>query len=154
MKTNLPNNTPHNDFFYSAMSRKDFARDFFAKYLPQNLQKVVDLATLSLCESKSISDKSKSLYKDVLYKCLCPENQTTYLYVLCEHQSNLEKHMPLRILEYNTSIIQKHLKNKGATYPLFANFVVYHGKKPWTYSTCLGDYYPIGEERLYMAPLP
>ncbi|MEM7173687.1 MAG: Rpn family recombination-promoting nuclease/putative transposase [Bacteroidota bacterium] len=147
--------TPHNDFFYEVMSKKDLAQAFFHKYLPQKLKKVVNLNKIDLCESKNVILEGKSLYKDMLYKCTGPQNQTAYLYALCEHQSHLEKHMPLRILEYNTRVIRTHIKQENSGYPLFANFVVYHGKAPWKYSTRLGDYYEnkiLGEQRLFMAP--
>jgi predicted transposase/invertase (TIGR01784 family) len=146
---------PHNDYFYAIMSRKERALAFFERYLPDNIKEVIDLSDLTLCESKHISDKGKTLYNDVLYKCSAIKGQTAYLYAMCEHQSNLEAHMPLRILEYNTAIIRAHIKGEAKTYPLFANFVVYHGKELWKYSTRLGDYYEnkaLGEKGLYMAP--
>lgn len=58
--------TPHDDFFYQVMSRKEKALTFFGRYLPEQLLAMIDLETISLAESKHVSDAGVSLYNDVL----------------------------------------------------------------------------------------
>ena len=102
--------TPHNDFFYQVMSRKEKALTFFRRYLPEKLLSAIDLATISLAESKHVSDTGVSLYNDVLYRCEFKGEQPGYLFAMCEHQSTPEAQMPLRLLKYNIATIEKHQK--------------------------------------------
>jgi predicted transposase/invertase (TIGR01784 family) len=102
--------TPHDDFFYQVMSRKDKALTFFGRYLPEKLLARIDLETIDLAESKHVSDEGVSLYNDVLYRCEFDEGQPSYLFAMCEHQSTPEAQMPLRLLKYNIATIEKHLK--------------------------------------------
>ena len=147
--------TPHDDFFYQVMSRKDKALTFFGRYLPEKLLARIDLETITLAESKHVSDEGVSLYNDVLYRCEFDEGQAGYLFAMCEHQSTPEAQMPLRLLKYNIATIEKHLKQGQGKFPIIVNIVLYHGRKPWNYSTAFVDYYAhpsLGKEFLDMAP--
>ncbi|MCP3660412.1 MAG: Rpn family recombination-promoting nuclease/putative transposase [Bacteroidetes bacterium] len=56
-----------------------------------------------------------------------------HIYTLLEHQSTNDKHMGIRILEYNTSLIRQHMKEKKTTKaPIILNIIIYAGKKPYT----------------------
>ncbi len=147
--------TPHNDFFYQVMSRKDKAKTFFERYLPKQILAITNLEEITLAESKHVSDAGISLYNDVLYKCPLTEGQVGYLFAMCEHQSTPDAQMPLRLLKYNIAAIEKHLKQEKGQFPVVVNIVLYHGKTPWNYSTSFVDYYAnpaLGKEFLYMAP--
>ena len=82
--------TPHNDFFYQVMSRKDTAMTFFERYLPKKILAIMNLNTISLAESKHVSDEGISLYNDVLYRCELDKGQEGYVFAICEHQSTPE----------------------------------------------------------------
>ena len=147
--------TPHNDFFYQVMSRQDKALAFFERYLPVPIREMADLSQLELCQSKHLSDEGISLYNDVLYRCPLAKDQMGYLFAICEHQSSPHAQMPLRLLKYDTATIEDHLKQGHKQFPVVVNIVLYHGKKPWNYSTAFADYYQnpdLGAQNLYMAP--
>jgi predicted transposase YdaD len=147
--------TPHNDFFYQVMSRKEMAKTFFERYLPEQVLAITNLEEITLAKSKHVSDSGISLYNDVLYKCMLTEGQVGYLFAMCEHQSTPDAHMPLRLLKYNIAMIEKHLKQDQGRFPVIMNIVLYHGSNPWNYSTSFSDYYAnpeLGKEFLYMAP--
>ena len=147
--------TPHNDFFFQVMSRKEKALAFFGRYLPEKLLAMIDLDTLTLYESKHVSDAGVSLYNDVLYRCIFEGGQPGYLFAMCEHQSTPEAQMPLRLLKYNVATIEKHLQQDQDKFPIIVNMVLYHGSSPWNYSTKFADYYvypDLGKEFLNMAP--
>ena len=58
-------------------------------------------------------------------------------------------------LKYDTATIEAHLKQGHKQFPVVVNMVVYHGNKPWNYSTAFADYYEnpeLGAQNLYMAP--
>jgi predicted transposase YdaD len=147
--------TPHDDFFYQVMSRKEKAKTFFERYLPKAVQEVTNLEEITLAESKHVSDAGISLYNDVLYRCELAEGQPGYLFAMCEHQSTPDDQMPLRLLKYNIATIEKHLKQAKERFPVIVNIVLYHGSKPWNYSTAFSDYYAnptLGKAFLDMAP--
>ena len=147
--------TPHNNFFYHVMSRKKKAVDFLARYLPKNVLPLINLDTISLSESKHLSDDGTSLYNDVLYRCELTQGQKAHSFVMCEHQSTLYPQMPLRLLKYNIAAIEGYLNQDHGKFPVIVNIVLYHGSKPWNYSTAFSDYYvnpELGKEFLYMAP--
>ncbi len=147
--------TPHNDFFYQVMSRKKRATAFFSRHLPEKVLSLINLKTLALAESKHLSDQGVSLYNDVLYQCKFNEGQSGYLFAMCEHQATPDDQMPLRLLKYNIATIEKHLKQDQEKFPVIVNIVLYHGNKPWNYSTAFADYYAnpiLGKQFLDMAP--
>ena len=92
--------TPHNDFFYQVMSRKDKALTLFERYLPEKVLAMINLDTLSLAESKHVSDSGITLYNDVLYRCEFNSGHPGYLFAICEHQSTPNNQMPLRPVSY------------------------------------------------------
>lgn len=147
--------TPHDDFFYKVMSRKEQAMTFFQRYLPKEVLDRICLERLELAESKHLSDEGVNLYNDVLYRCAFTQEQQGYLFAMCEHQSTPKAQMPLRLLKYNVATIEKHLKQNGGTFPIIVNIVLYHGHRPWKYSTQFADYYAdpaLGRKFLNMAP--
>ncbi|HSW70270.1 MAG TPA: Rpn family recombination-promoting nuclease/putative transposase [Gammaproteobacteria bacterium] len=55
-----------------------------------------------------------------------------YLYILCEHQSEVDKYMAFRLLVYIVRAIELHRKkNPNVSLPLIYPLVVYSGVKPW-----------------------
>ena len=150
--------TPHDHFFYQVMSQKNKAMAFFARYLPDKVLSKINLEDISLAESKHLSNQRGALYNDVLYKCKFDNKYSGYLFAICEHQSTPNNQMPLRLLEYNAATIKQHLKQEGKDsqkFPVIVNIVLYHGSKPWNYSTAFVDYYEnpsLGKEFLDMAP--
>ena len=153
--------TPHNDLFCAVMMRKEHAVSFFKRVMPPKYEEVFHWPTLKIAESKHVGDGGGACYNDILYACETKIG-CAYLYLAVEHQSTPEPHMPLRLLKYQVDTIVDYVRQQKETghgakvlYPIFLNFVLYHGNNPWSYSTRLGDYYEnrnMGEELLYMAP--
>lgn len=85
MRTMNIQNTPHNDFFYQVMRRKEKARAFFERYLPPAIRAKADLSQLTISESKHLADEGVSIYNDVLYRCPLAQEQMGYIFAMCEH---------------------------------------------------------------------
>jgi recombination-promoting nuclease RpnB len=152
-RTNI--NTPHNNFFIQVLSIKEKAIAFFAKYLPKLILEIANLNQIEIVESKHMSNAGHSLYNDILYKCPLGKDQVGYFFLMCEHQSTPDPHMPLRLAGYNLATIKDHLKQGHDKFPIVINTVFYTGKRPWKYSTAFSDYYAnssLGSQYLYMAP--
>jgi hypothetical protein len=153
--TNIPHiNTPHNDLFLRVFSRKDKATAFLKKCLPIWVSEMIDLTKLERVESKHISDIGGSLYNDIIYRCPFKDNKPGYYYFIIEHQSRPDSKMALRLLKYDTAVIEAHLKQGYTTFPVPINIVFHTGSRRWKHSTSFDenyDYPKIGSYYLHLA---
>ena len=115
------------------------ARDFLRLHLDKDIVAKCDLNTLTIESGSYIEDDLKKLASDIVYKVdLVDSTSCAYVYMLIEHQSRPEKLMPIRILRYQLSILQKHIdENKvEGDLPLVVPMVFYNGKaSPYPYAT-------------------
>ena len=147
--------TPHNDFFAQVMRRKDIAKPFFQRFLPDDIRPVANLSQMTLVEGKHISDQGVTLYNDLLYKCPLAGKQMAYFFLMAEHQRNPYPHMPLRLMGYDLGAKEECAREGQQYLPIIVHFVLYNGTRPWPYSTAFTDYYAdaeLGAKYLYMAP--
>ncbi|MCP3660526.1 MAG: Rpn family recombination-promoting nuclease/putative transposase, partial [Bacteroidetes bacterium] len=71
-------------------------------------------------------------HSDLIFKTKI-DGSNAYIYTILEHQSTNDRHMGIRLLEYNTSLIRQHMKEKKTTKaPIILNILIYAGKKPYT----------------------
>ena len=124
--------SPHDKLFKSSMADLRVAREFFEHYLPHSVRDVIDLNSLAL-ESGTYIDKSLNLlHSDRLYQVNIA-GKPGYLYLLCEHQSSVERLMPFRLWQYIVAIWAAHLKKtQSEILPLVLPMVFYHGHGPYT----------------------
>ncbi len=122
------------------MSDLRVAKEFLKQYLPIVLLRVLDLNGLEICKDKFHRVNLKSKITDMLYRAPLKEDSTTssYIAVLVEHQSTPQKAMPLRVLSYETAIMQQHMERYGVV-PLVYSIVFYNGQSPWNYSCDIKD---------------
>ncbi len=124
--------SPHDKLFKSAMADLRVAREFFEHYLPPSVQEAIDLNSLELEQGSYIDQSLKLSNSDLLYKINIGE-KPGFLYLLCEHQSSIDKLMPLRLWQYIIAIWAEHLKKtQSETLPLVIPIVFYHGQGPYT----------------------
>jgi predicted transposase/invertase (TIGR01784 family) len=125
----------HDHFFRMMMSDKRVAKEFFESHLPDDVLAVIDLNQLELQSASFIEDTLKELIADMLFKTIIAGHEA-YLYLLVDHQSQPDELMPFRLLQYICNAMDQYLrKTGGKQIPLIIPMVVYHGRKPWNYST-------------------
>ena len=125
----------HDHFFRMAMADKRVAREFFEVHLPEDLLNIVELDHLELQSGTYIDDMRKESIADTLFKTVI-NGHDAFLYLVVDHQSQPDELMPFRVLKYVCNIIDQHTKDKKSNrIPLILPLVVYHGTRPWTYST-------------------
>jgi len=113
------------------MSDIRVASDFFKGHLPTALLSKLDLTTLSLQISTFIDEAYQSTEADLLYSVIVGDS-LAYLYILCEHQSEIDKYMAFRLLVYIVRAIELHRKkHPNDPLPLIYPLVVYSGEKCW-----------------------
>ena len=130
----------HDHFFRMAMTDKRVAHDFFAAHLPTTLLEAIDLNYLELQPSSHIDDFRSEAITDMTFRTKI-HSQSAYLQLQVEHQSSPDALMPFRTEKYRINFIDQYLKQNpdATTIPLVIPLVLYHGKKPWGYSTDIRD---------------
>ncbi len=133
----------HDELSKKFLTDIDMAREFLELHLDKSVVAKYDLSTLSIESGSYIEDDLRKYFSDIVYKAdLLNKTSCAYIYVLIEHQSRSEKLMPLRILRYQLSILQKHIDEYkvDANLPLVVPLVFYNGEKsPYPYATELRD---------------
>lgn len=129
----------HDQFFRTAMSNKQVAREFLQTWLPSELSQLIDFEQLEIQPRSHINELRQESEVDVLFKTTI-EGREAYLYLLLEHQSTPDPLMAFRLLKYLCNIIDHHLKEHGKDkIPLIYPTVIYHGKRKYPFSTNLAD---------------
>jgi predicted transposase/invertase (TIGR01784 family) len=108
---------PHDRLFQRAMGYPELAREFLETHLPEEIKKHLDFATLSICPNSFIDQELKLLQSDVLMKAKISKKDA-FVYLLTEHQSQPDKLMPFRLLQYMIKIWSHHIKEKKSPLPL------------------------------------
>jgi predicted transposase/invertase (TIGR01784 family) len=139
-------NHPHDMLFKKSMSIKKVAQDFFKANLPTKIKNQINLNNIELYTTSFINKELKQRECDILYKTTTKDNQDCYIYLLAEHQSSPSRLLPLRIMEYKTSIMRNHFYQKKKytkkrTAPIVISIIYYHSKKntPYPYSLNVFD---------------
>lgn len=136
----------HDELAKIFLSDPVIAKEFLAKYLPDEILAKCNLSKINIQPESYIDEDLKSYYSDIVYKIDLYDQSDIdciYLYSLIEHQSRPRKFMPLRIIRYQLEIIQKHLskfRHSGVKLPLVVPIVLYNGKvSPYPYSCCISE---------------
>lgn len=124
---------PHDRLFRASLAQVRIAREFFARHLPTKFQAILDLNTLKIEKDTFIEDNFKASEADLLYSVTLHDQSRAYLYLLCEHASNVDKNIAFRILVYVINIMkQHHAQHPNEPLPLVVPLVLYTGKETWT----------------------
>ena len=128
-------NNPHDRFCKETLTRKENAASFFREYLPEDVAGRADWRTLTIVKETFVSPDLKERFSDILYTVRV-KGLLVFLYLLFEHQSNIDALMPLRFYQYMGEIWGLFIKqNPGETrLPEIVPILFYHGKKPWNIS--------------------
>jgi len=122
---------PHDKLFRLSLAEIAVAKEFFSTHLPADLLKKIDLDTLRLEKETFVDEAYKGTEADVVYSVKMG-NSTTYLYLLSEHQTNVDQWLAFRLLVYTVRIMELHHKQHPQDpLPLVYATVVYTGDEPW-----------------------
>jgi predicted transposase/invertase (TIGR01784 family) len=148
MKTPKPK---HDPFFSDSLEFLPIARDFFKQHLPSLLAKSINLSTLERTDRKNTDRKLKQRQRDIIYKATLGGTDTCYL--CCEHQSQEQWSMPLRLLQYHLDTLSVYMNAGNKDWSLIISLLFYHGKKsPYPHYSESTSYYKqptLGDKHLY-----
>ncbi len=124
-------NTPHDKNFKLSLSNKEVAKDFLCTHLSKSILKIIKLSTLKICPDSYITPELEDNYSDVIYSVKTNKDHYCYIYTLIEHMSTATWDLPIRMVEYQLSIIANHRRQypRDRKIPVVIPFLVYNGKK-------------------------
>ncbi len=124
--------TLHDKLFKEVFSNPEVTIDLFKHHLPPEIFKKIDTKNLQLTNKSFITEEYSDKHSDLVYKTKI-NGANGYIYTVLEHQSTNDKHMGIRLLEYNVQLMRQHMKeNKTTKAPIILNILIYAGKKSYT----------------------
>ncbi len=131
-------NHEHDKIFRTVLSKKTDMAKFLNKFL--NLK--IKAEELEKYNNSYINQRFKNREADVVYRI---KNQNIFL--LIEHQTKIDKKMPIRLLEYSTEIMESAIEDKKyKTEPMVIPIVLYTGKTKWNINKDTKDSQQLFEE--------
>jgi predicted transposase/invertase (TIGR01784 family) len=122
---------PNDKLFKKSMADVRVAQEFFETNLPATILECVDLSSLSLEKHSFIDEHYKSTEADLVYSVKL-DDSTAYFYLLCEHQSKVDRDMAFRFLVYIIRLMELHLQRyPGNPLPIVYPILVYSGEQKW-----------------------
>ncbi|MFZ5891228.1 MAG: Rpn family recombination-promoting nuclease/putative transposase [Myxococcota bacterium] len=130
----------HDNLFKWALRIPEHAAGEFQAILPPELVETIDLKSLELLQSDFVSQRLDERFCDALFRANI-RGRPGYLGLLLEHQSEPDRFMILRVLEYLVRSWVELLRREPTrtTLPPFVCVVVHHGESGWQQPTRMHD---------------
>ncbi len=128
MQNNIHN--LHDKFVKASFSDVDRAVSFFERFLPEELQKSLNLTTLKSIQESYIQADLNEHFSDIVFEVQTKSSDPIDLVLLFEHKSAPDKHVLVQVGHYIFSHWVKCINEKRelkAIIPL----IYYQGKKKW-----------------------
>lgn len=116
-------NNEHDKIFRTVLDKKTDVSKFLNKFLGLNIK----TEELEKYNSSYIDPKFKNKEADIVYRI-----KDKNIFLLIEHQTKIDKKMPIRLLEYSATIIESAIEDtKYKPKPRVIPIVLYTGKTKW-----------------------
>ena len=116
-------NNEHDKIFRTVLDKKTDVSKFLNKFLGLNIK----TEELEKYNSSYIDPKFKNKEADIVYRI-----KDKNIFLLIEHQTKIDKKMPIRLHEYSTEIMASAMEeNKYKSIPSVVPIVLYTGKTKW-----------------------
>jgi predicted transposase/invertase (TIGR01784 family) len=143
---------PNDGYFKAVFSSPAHSAEFFQSHLPGAAVAVIDWSSLENVSSAYVSEDIQLSHSDLVFSARAG-SQKVLLYLVFEHQTTVDRTMPLRLLQYSARLLAKHNKEQGLPLPVIIPYVLHQGPETWNVSTRLEDLYSLPEP-LHTAFLP
>jgi predicted transposase/invertase (TIGR01784 family) len=132
----------HDGSYKYLFSNPELVRDLIMGFIPDEWLHSLDYSTLERVNASYVTDDLKQRHDDIIWRVKIG-GQWTYLYLLIEFQSSVEKYMALRLLVYQGLLYQDLIKSGEVRgddlLPPILPIVLYNGKERWTAATDVFD---------------
>lgn len=126
---------PHDGLFKAIFGQLEYAREELRSLLPDAIATAIDWSTLSLEPGSFVDAQLTERETDLLYR-VQRGGHDACVYVLFEHQSEVDARMPFRLLRYEVRIWEAWEKSHpGELLPPIIPIVLSQAKGGWTAST-------------------
>ena len=116
-------NNEHDKIFRTVLDKKTDVSKFLNKFLGLKIK----TEELEKYNSSYIDPKFKNKEADIVYRI-----KDKNIFLLIEHQTKIDKKMPIRLLEYSAAIIESAIEDtKYKPKPRVIPIVLYTGKTKW-----------------------
>ncbi|MBP7149049.1 MAG: Rpn family recombination-promoting nuclease/putative transposase [Acidobacteria bacterium] len=137
---------PHDALFRRTFGKPEHAASLLRTILPARAVEQLDLAALQASSASFVDPELAQSHADLLFTVPLAGREAL-VYLLIEHQSEVDPLMALRVLRYVVRVIDDWLgRNRGATVlPPVVPIVVYHGRDVWTAATDVRELFGVPE---------
>jgi hypothetical protein len=140
---------PHDALFRQIFGDPAQAAAVLRSILPPRVATHIDWNTpFEPTHASMVGKGSEQRHADLLFKIKLVDGRGAFVWVLFEHQSTVQRWMPLRL----SGMVQRflddwHLRTPGAKYvPAILSVVLHHGPRPWRAPTSLLDLTDLSEQ--------
>jgi len=130
--------TPHDALFKFTFMDPLRAADEFREVLPKSLGSKIDWASFATSEGSFVDDELVASHSDLLFKANI-SGKPALIYLLFEHQSNVDPLMSFRLLKYVVRILDGHVREAKESLPLPAviPLLLHHSRTGWNAATSM-----------------
>ena len=107
-----------------------------------DLSRHLDFTTLERMPASFVTEHLSQRHTDMLWRIETTQGGWTYILILLEFQSTIDRRMALRMSDYTTTIwmrLGKEDLGPRGEYPFVLPIVIYNGERRWTAPTDIGD---------------
>lgn len=130
--------TPHDALFKAAFETPRDARALLTEILPAQLRAAIAWGTLARESGTFIDPTLASRHSDLLFSVELAD-EPALVYVLLEHQSEVDHKLPLRMAEYLVRVWKRFDKQYGLPLPPIIPVIMGHPQRGWTGPTSLHE---------------
>ena len=134
---------PFDLLFKHTMGNDVAIQDFLKNHISAPIYQRIDPQSIQPTKQSYVPADLKELYSDLVCQCNI-DGKEAFLYFLVEHQSQPSWRLPLRLIKYQTRLLEDYLsgKKEGTPWPIVLCACFYHGESsPYPYSTNIYDYF-------------
>ncbi|MDX2021270.1 MAG: Rpn family recombination-promoting nuclease/putative transposase, partial [Deltaproteobacteria bacterium] len=129
--------SPHDSLFKKVFSNASHSAAALRTALPLAVSNHVDWQSLSLEPGSFVDEHLVSSHSDLLFSANIKQTRGL-IYCLFEHQSSVDRWMPLRLLKYVLRILDRHIETTHDEFlPIVLPVVLHHSDTGWTASTTI-----------------
>jgi hypothetical protein len=127
------NPTPHDTLARAIFGQPQHAAAELRAVLPRELLEELRLDTLVPVTASFVDDELRASCADLLFQVRWRDGESGFVYFLIEHQSTLDRRMPLRLLGYLTRIWERFAAHHPATIglPEIVPVLIHQGPRAW-----------------------
>jgi len=127
--------THHDGSYKHIFSHPEVIIDLLRGFVHEEWVEQLDYSSLEKVSGSYVTDDLRDRADDIIWR-VKRQNDWLYIYLLIEFQSQVDQHMPLRIMVYTGLLYQDLIKSKaigaGQKLPPVFPIVIYNGEGKWT----------------------